>query len=85
MIERNEAANQMSYSGEPFINENLDKMSDKQLDFVLARFIAEVREEDGQEYPEKTLYEMISSIQTFSRVKCKRNVILIDKTGRKFR
>ncbi|CAH3107100.1 unnamed protein product [Pocillopora meandrina] len=73
MVERNKAVNEMSYSGEPLINENLDEMSEEQLDFVLARFIAEVRKEDGQEYPGKTLYEMISSIQTFLRVKCKRN------------
>ena len=85
MVERNKAVNEMSYSGEPLINENLDEMSEEQLDFVLARFIAEVRKEDGQEYPGKTLYEMISSIQTFLRVKCKRNVTLIDKTGCKFR
>ena len=68
MVERNEAVNKISYSGEPLINENLDEMSDEQLDFVLARFISEVRKEDGQEYPGKTLYEMISSIQTFLRV-----------------
>ena len=85
MVERNEAVNKISYSGEPLINENLDEISDEQLDFVLARFISEVRKEDGQEYPGKTLYEMMSSIQTFLRVKCKRNVTLIDKTGCKFR
>ena len=60
-------------------------MSDEQLDFAVARFVAEVRKEkDGQEYPGKTLYEMIGSIQTFLRVKCKRNVTLIDKTGCSF-
>ena len=59
-------------------------MSDEQLDFVLARFIAEVRKEDG-EYPGKTLYEMKGSIQTFLRVKCKQNVTLIDKTACTFR
>ena len=63
-VERNEAVLKLSYNGEPLINKNLDKMSDEQLDFVLARFIAEVRKEDGQEYPGKTLYEMIDSIQT---------------------
>ena len=63
-VERNEAVLKLSYNGEPLINENLDEMSDEQLDFVLARFIAEVRKEDGQEYPGKTLYEMIGSIQT---------------------
>ena len=63
-VERNGAVLKLSYNGEPLINENLDKMSDEQLDFVLARFIAEVRKEDGQEYPGKTLYEMIDSIQT---------------------
>ena len=55
------------------------------MDFILARFIAEIRKEDGQEYPGKTLHEMMSSIQTFLRVKFKRNVTLIDKTGWLFR
>ena len=51
----------------------------------MARFISEVRREDGQEYPGKILYEMIGSIQTFLRVQCKRNVTLIDKKGSTFR
>ena len=38
-----------------------------------------------QEYPEKTLYEMIGSIQTFLRLQCKRNVTLIDNKGCTFR
>ena len=75
----------MSYSGKPLIKENLDEMSDEQLDFALARFISEVRREDGEEYPGKTLYKMLGSIQTFLQVKCKRNVTLIDKSGRTFR
>ena len=40
-LERNEAVLKLSYNGEPLINENLDEMSDEQLDFVLARFIAD--------------------------------------------
>ena len=38
-----------------------------------------------QENPEKTLYEMIGSIQTFLRLQCKRNVTLIDSKGCTFR
>ena len=38
-----------------------------------------------QEYPEKTSYEMISRIQTFLRLQCKRNVTLIDNKGCTFR
>ena len=74
-VERNEAVLKLSYNGEPSINENLDEMSDEQLDFVLAQFIAKVNKEDGQEYPGKTLYEMTGSIQMFLCVKCKRNVM----------
>ena len=44
---------------------------DEMLDFTLARFVAEVRKEDGQEYPGKTLYEILSSIQMCLRVQCK--------------
>ena len=79
---KNEAVIKLSYSDTLVINNNLDEMSDKWLDFIfkLAQFIAEVRKEGGQEYPGKTLYEMIS-IQTFLCVKCKRNVTLVDKTG----
>ena len=40
-------------------------MSDEMLDFTLARFVAEVRKEDGQEYPGKTLYEILSSIEMY--------------------
>ena len=44
------------------------------LDFTLARFVAEVRKEDGRDYPGKTLYETLSSIQMFLRAQCKRNI-----------
>ena len=52
--QRNEAALKEDYSGEPVIQEHIDKMSDETLDFTLAGFVAEVRKEDGQEYPKKT-------------------------------
>ena len=73
------------YSGEPVIKQDIDEMSDEMLDFTLARFVAEVRKEDGQEYPGKTLYEILSSIQMYLRVQCKRNITLIDKKGCTFR
>ena len=41
------------YSSESIIQEDIDEMSDEMLDFTLARFVAEVRKEDGQEYPGK--------------------------------
>ena len=82
-LERNEAVLKESYSDENNINESVNEMSQEQLDFALAR--SEVRREDGQEYPGKTLYGIIGSIQTFSRVQCKRNVTLIDKKGCAFR
>ncbi len=50
---------QVKNSDEPLINASLDKMSDDQLDFFLARFVAEVRKTDGAEYPGRTIYEMI--------------------------
>ena len=53
---RNEAVLKVDNSGEPVLNQ---RMSDEDLDFFLARFVAEVRKEDGQEYPGKTIYEMI--------------------------
>ena len=59
---RNEAVLKQSYSREPQINENIEEMSEEQLDFVLARFVSEVKREDGNEYPGKTLFEMICSI-----------------------
>ncbi|XP_022793730.1 uncharacterized protein LOC111332623 [Stylophora pistillata] len=55
------------------------------LDFTLDRFVAEVRKEDGQEYPGKTLYEILSSIQMYLRVQRKRNITWIDKKGCTFR
>ena len=59
--ERNEAVVKLSYRDEPLIEENLDEMFDKRLGFSLARFVAEVRKGDGQEYRGKTLYEMIGN------------------------
>ena len=51
--------------GEPVLTKSLDAMSEQELDFFLARFIAEIRKQDGEEYPGKTMYEMISSIQGY--------------------
>ena len=82
---RNEAVLREDYSGEPVIQEDIDEMSDELLDFALARFVAEVRKKDGQEYPGKTLYEILSSIQMYLRVQCKRNITLSDKKGCTFR
>ena len=76
--QRNEAFLEQDYSGEPVIQEDINEMSDEMLDFTLARFVAEVRKEDGRDYPGKTLYETLSSIQMFLRVQCKRNITLID-------
>ena len=53
-VKRDEAVVKLSYSGEPLIEENLDEMSDKRLGFALARFVAEVRKGDGQQYRGKT-------------------------------
>ena len=52
---RNEAVLKEDYCGEPVIQEDIDDMSDEMLDFTLARFVGEVRKEDGQEYPGKTI------------------------------
>ena len=49
-------------------------MSEEQLDFVLARFISEVRREDEQEYPGKTLFQTLGSIQTFLSAQCNRKL-----------
>ena len=67
------------YGEEPLINRRLDEISDDELDFCLARFIAEVRRTDGAEYSGRTIYEMINSIQAYLRFKCKRNVNLLTK------
>ena len=53
--------------------------------FFLTRAVAEVRKEDGKEYPGNTIYEILSSIQIYLRVEGKRNITLIDKTSRVFR
>ena len=51
--QRNEVVLKEDYSSESIIQEDIDEMSDEMLDFTLARFVAEVRKEDGQEYPGK--------------------------------
>ena len=75
----------VEHSGEPVLNQRIDEMSDEDLDFFLARFVAEVRKEDGQEYPSKTIYEMICSLLCYLRFNCKEPLFLIDKKGCKFR
>ena len=41
--------------------------------------MAEVRKEDGQEYPGKTIYEMICSLQCYLRFQRKGPLFRIDK------
>ena len=67
------------------LNQRIAEMSDEDLDFFLARFVAEVRKEDGQEYPGKTIYEMICSLQCYLHFQRKGPLFLIDKKGCKFR
>jgi len=47
--QRNEAVLKEDYSGKSIIQEYINEMSDEMLHFTLARFVAEVRKEDGQE------------------------------------
>ena len=82
---RNEAVLKVENSGEPVLNQRVAQMSDEDLDFFLARFVAEVRKEDGQEYPGKTIYEMIFSLQCYLCFQRKGPLFLIDKKGCKFR
>ena len=51
--QRNEAVLKEDYSSESLIQEDIEEMSNEMLNFTLARFVAEVRKEDGQEYPGK--------------------------------
>ena len=67
------------YLGEPVYEKALSTMSDEELDDVLGKFVAEVRKEGQEEYPGKTLYEMICCIQAYFRIECKRNRTLVDK------
>ena len=71
-------------SGENVLNQRIDEMSDEDLDFFLARFVAEVRKEDKQEQPGKTIYEMICSLQCYLRFQRKGPLFLIDKKDCKF-
>ena len=47
--------------------------------------MAEVRKEDGLEYPGKTIYEMICSLRYYLCFQLKGPLFLIDKKGCKFR
>ena len=74
---RNEAVLKVENSGGPVLNQRITEMSDEDLDFFLARFVAEVRKEDGQEYPGKTIiYEMICSLQCYLRFQRKGPVLI---------
>ena len=50
--QRNEAGLKEDYSSKSIIQEDIFEMPDEMLDITLAGFVAEVRKEDGQEYPE---------------------------------
>ena len=63
-------------SGKPVLNQHIDEMSDEDLDFFLSKFVAEVRKEDGQEYPGKTIYEMICSLQCYLRFQRKGPLVI---------
>ncbi|XP_067029693.1 uncharacterized protein [Acropora muricata] len=73
---RNEAVLKVENSGEPELNQRIDQTSDEDLDFFLGRFVAEVRKEDGQEYPGKTIYEMICSLQCYLRFQRKGPLVI---------
>lgn len=51
----------VSHSGEGLTRVGIKEMIDRQLDYFVVQFMAEVEKENGHEYPRKTLYEMISS------------------------
>ncbi|XP_067055650.1 uncharacterized protein [Acropora muricata] len=73
---RNEAVLKVENSGETVLNQRIDEMSDEDLDCFLGRFVAEVRKEAGQEYPGKTIYEMICSLQCYLRFQRKGPLVI---------
>ena len=73
---RNEAVLKVESSGETVLNQRIDEMSDEDLDCFLGRFVAEVRKEAGQEYPGKTIYEMICSLQCYLRFQRKGPLVI---------
>jgi uncharacterized protein YggL (DUF469 family) len=85
--QRNKTVLSDPYLGETVVNETLESMSDDELDEALAKFVSEVRKTDGEEYPGKTLYEMICCIQAYLRNECKRRQVfsLVDKRGNSFK
>ncbi|CAB4001754.1 Hypothetical predicted protein [Paramuricea clavata] len=63
--ERNVSISKDPDSDKLLMDTSLEEMSDKKLDHFLGHFVAEVRKVNGKEYPGKTIYEMIDSIQTY--------------------
>ena len=47
------------------VDEDLLTMSDEHMVYVLTRFILEVKKKNGDDYPAKTLYELIICLQLF--------------------
>ena len=75
---RNEAALKEDYSNESIIQEDIDDMSDEMLDFALARFVAEVRKEDGQEYPGKKKLLALIPLELLFPINKLMNIILLN-------
>lgn len=65
--------------------ENVDVLGidESKIDDLFTRFCMEVRKENGQEYPAKTLYEIVCSLQSHMRARG-RNLNLFDKSSSSF-
>ena len=62
----------------------LQMLTKDELDFCLCRFICEVRKTDGAEYPGKTCYEIVTSIQKYFEMNGKCFKLLSDKDFKQF-
>ena len=67
------------------VTQELHVMDNATLDYTLSRFVSEVRNAHGEDYPANTLYSLITSIQCYLRNDHARNVQLIDKTANTFK
>ena len=62
----------------------LQMLTKDELDFCLCRFICEVRKADGAEYPGKTCYEIVTSIQKYLEINGKCFKLLSDTDFKQF-
>ena len=62
------------------LNTSLQLMKAESINFWLTKFVQEVRDQKGQRYPGKTLYQIIAALKRYLANKGRTDINLLSKT-----